>query len=189
MIGPSSVKMVFVQKFTPESLISAPRRGPAVPNHDGTLALFTQSTHTIGERETSKEIRVLNIQTGDSERLVEDAKARDALWLGDGTNTVIFLKSGGVGITWIMMADAADPLTDPYIVDDIQAPIKHLKLRTLKDGSIAFVVAGLADEKGELYNELSNPALHNARVYDGLDVRIVGASSPSWRQLSKLHPS
>ncbi|ORY65158.1 prolyl oligopeptidase [Pseudomassariella vexata] len=164
--------MVLVPKFTPELLTSAPRRGPAVPNHNGTLALFTQTTHTIGEEKALKEIRVMNIQTGESTRLVEDEKAHDALWLGDGTNTVIYLKSGGVGITWIMMADADNPSLDPYIVDDIQAPVNNLKVRPLKDGSIAFVVVGFADKDGQLYNEESNKKPHTARVCDSYDVRI-----------------
>lgn len=164
--------MVLVPKFTPELLVSAPRRGPAIPNHDGTLALFTQSTHTIGEEKTLKEIRVLNIQTGQSDQLVEDEKAFDAHWLGDGTNSVVYLKSGGEGVTWVMIADAGNPSRDAYVADDIQAPVKCLKIKALKDGSIAFVVAGLADENGDVYNEESHKKLHTARVYDQYFLRI-----------------
>jgi hypothetical protein len=169
--------MVLVPKFTPEVLISAPRRGPAVPNQDGTLALFTQSTHTIGG-ETLKEIRILNIATGESEQLLSDEKASSVLWLGDGTNTVVYLSSGGAGFTWVMMADAANPSGDPYIVDFVQAPIKSLKVKLLKDGSVAFVVVGLVAENGELYNEESKKTTHTARVTESYHPRIVRSLIP-----------
>ncbi|KAI0132619.1 prolyl oligopeptidase [Xylariales sp. AK1849] len=171
--------MVVVQKFTPELLISSPRRGPAVPNHDGKLALFSQSTHEIGGK-TLKEFRVLNIETGESAQLIEDEKARDVNWLGDGTNTVIYLSPGGTGFTWIMMADADSTSETPYILEVIQAPVSNLKVKRLKNGTIALVVVGLVDEKGELYNEESDKKAHTARVYDSYRPRI-------WDSYTKPH--
>ncbi|KAI1853145.1 hypothetical protein JX266_001851 [Neoarthrinium moseri] len=163
--------MVLVPKFTPELLISAPRRGPAVPNHDGTLALFYQSTHTIGGK-TLKEFRVLSIDTGESEQLIEDEKARDVLWLGDGSNSVIYLCGGDGGYTWVKLADAGNPSAEPTIVDFIEAPVSALKVRALKDGSIAVVVVGLSDENGNLYNEESDKKQHTARVTEDWEPRI-----------------
>jgi hypothetical protein len=169
--------MVVVPKFTPELLISAPRRGAAVPNHDGTLALFSQSTHTIGGK-TLKEFRVLNIESGETERLIEDEKARDVHWLGDDSNVVIYLSPGEGGYTWIKMADASNPSAGVSIVDFIEAPVSSLKVKALKDGSIAFVVAGLVGDDGILYNEESEKKLHTARVFERYNARVVGFAQP-----------
>ncbi|KAH8681105.1 prolyl oligopeptidase [Xylariales sp. PMI_506] len=161
--------MVVTPMFTPELLISVPRRGPCIPNHDGTLALFSQSTHDIGGK-TVQEFRVLRIETGDSERLFEDDKATDVQWLGDGTNTVVFLRPGEGGITWVKAANAEDPSQEPYVVDFIQAPVSCLRVKPLSHSSIAFVVVGRADAKGELYNQEADKKLHTARVTDSYHV-------------------
>lgn len=160
-------------KFTPERLISAPRKGPAVPNHDGTLALFTQSTHEVGQKKSLKEIRVMKLETGESDRLFEDEKSHQAVWLGDGTNTIVFLKKEDKGITSVMMADASDSSKKARKADEIEAPVSDLKLKVLRDGSIAFLVVGLAAENGELHNPETSSKLHTARVYDDYDVRFV----------------
>ncbi|KAI1079110.1 prolyl oligopeptidase [Whalleya microplaca] len=156
---------MIIEKFTPEVLVSAPRRGPAIPNHDGTLALYTMSTHTIGG-ETVKEIRVMDIATGESRRLFDDGKAADATWLGDGSNSIIFLKKGGEGFTWLITIDAEDILREPIIVGHIAAPVQSLKVKPLADGTIAFAVVGLATADGRLFNgEVQKPS-HTGRVYD-----------------------
>ncbi|KAL7628974.1 hypothetical protein AAE478_000492 [Parahypoxylon ruwenzoriense] len=161
---------MIVEKFTPEAFISAPRRGPAIPNHDGTLALYTMSTHTIGG-DTLKEIRVMNIATGESRQLFDDSKAHDATWLGDGSNTVLLLKKGGEGFTWLITIDANQSPSEPHIAGHIPAPVQSLKVKSLKDGSIAFAVVGLASADGHLFNrEFKKPA-HSGRVYDTYRVR------------------
>ncbi|KAH8205572.1 hypothetical protein TruAng_000278 [Truncatella angustata] len=163
--------MVVVPKFTPELLVALPQRGPAVPNHDGTLALFSQSTHEVGGK-TSTEYRVLHIGTGKTEQLIADEKARDVVWLGNGTNTVLYLSQREEGYTWIKTIDADTPAAEPSIVDFIEAPVKSLKVMALKNGSIAFVVAGLADVKGILYNKENDKKPHTARVTDNWNPRI-----------------
>jgi len=173
--------MVIVPKFTPEILISAPRRAPAVPNRDGTLALFSQSTHTIGEEKTLKEVRVMKVESGESQQLTADEKVHDFVWLpadgGASTPTsVVWLKKGDEGVTLIEMADAANPSKPAVKLDDIAAPVDNLKLKALKDGSIAFVVVGLADDEGELYNPEKHKKLSSIRIHDEYDVRLV--SSP-----------
>lgn len=163
---------MLVEKFSPEMLIAAPRRGPAVPNRDGSLALYTQSTHEIGGK-TRSEMRVMNIETSNSWLLFEDDKAFDAAWVGDGTNTVIFLKKGDLGVTWVMSKDADRPADPPCILDAVPGPVSCLKLKRLDDGSVAFTVVGLVDTDGTLYNEELKKVPHSARVYDSYDVREV----------------
>ncbi|KAK8051091.1 alpha/beta-hydrolase [Apiospora rasikravindrae] len=172
--------MVIVPKFTPEILISAPRRAPAVPNRDGTLALFTQSTHTIGQEKTLKEVRVMKVESGDSQQLVADEKVHDAVWLPDhdatssSSSTVIWLKKGDGGVTSIeMVADATKPSASAVVkLDEIAAPVDNLKVKALKDGSVAFLVVGLADEDGELYDPEKHKKLSSIRIHDEYDVRI-----------------
>ncbi|KAK7928175.1 oligopeptidase family protein [Apiospora marii] len=166
--------MVIVPKFTPEILISAPRRAPAVPNRDGTLALFTQSTHTIGEAKTLKEVRVMKVESGESQQLVADEKVHDAVWLpsSSSSSTVIWLKKGNSGTTTLEMADAAKPSAPAVELGEIPAPVDNLKVKALKDGSVAFLVVGLADADGELHNPEKDKKLSSIRIYDEYDVRI-----------------
>lgn len=164
--------MVVVPKFTPELLVSGPRRGPAIPNPDGTLAFFRQTTHEIGGK-TLKEFRVLTIDTGETKQLIADEKATDVVWMGHGTNTLLYLSTGEGGYTWIKTVDADCPSVQPSIVDFIEAPVGSLKIKELKDGSLAFVVSGFADDDGNLYNEESDKKSHTARVTESWNPRIV----------------
>jgi hypothetical protein len=92
-------------KFTPEVLLSAPRRSAAVPNADGTLALFSVSTYDFEKHAKTFEIRVLEIKTGLSNLLTADLNASDPTWLGE-KNLVLWLKGGEKGTTSLVMGDA-----------------------------------------------------------------------------------
>ena len=115
----------------------------------------------------------MKLETGESNQLFEDEKSHQAVWLGDGTNTIVFLKKGDKGATSVMMADASNPSKPAYKADGIEAPVSDLKLKVLPDGSVAFLVVGLAAEDGGLYNPETSLKLHTARVYDDYDVRFV----------------
>ncbi|KAH9888156.1 prolyl oligopeptidase [Xylariomycetidae sp. FL2044] len=170
-------KMI-VEKFTPEALVSAPRRGPAAPNYDGTRALYTESTHHIGG-ETSKEIRVMDLATGNSRLLFDDPKAFDATWLGDQSNTLILLKSGDGGSTLILSIDADTFPAAPITLAQIPAPVRGLKVKALKDGTVALAVAGLVDQDGHLFNPDAEKKSHTGKVYDGYRVREWKTYMPS----------
>ena len=167
--------MLIAPKFTPEVLIEAPRRGVAVPNHDGTLALYTVSTHTIG-KDTLREVRVMNIETGDSVQISNDSKVHDANWLGDNSNLIIYLKSGEKGATLVVIANADQPSEEPYTVEEIPASITGLKVKELDDGSIALAVVGLVDSDGNLFNEKTVKTHSSVRVYDTYRTRYVSSS-------------
>lgn len=92
-------------KFTPEVLLSAPRRSSAIPNKDGTLALFTVSTYSFQSHSKTGEIRVLDIKTGQTKLLSSEADASEPTWLGD-KNLVLWLKGGEKGTTNLIVADA-----------------------------------------------------------------------------------
>lgn len=161
-----------VQKLTAETLLSAPRRSPAVPNRNGTLALFTVSTHMFGKG-TANEVRVMDIKTGSSQQLSTDEKVHDALWIPGTDDQVIYLRSGDGGNTQVFVASAKDTERKHDMVAELKAPVAHLKLKLFKDGSVVFVVTGLVGENGELYNEEVVARKSTARVFDTPNVRMV----------------
>lgn len=164
--------VIKAKSFTPEVLLSAPRRGPAIPNHDGTLALYSVSTYSFDDHEETKEIWILDIKTGSSTLFTNDSEAHDAQWLGDGTNAIIWLQSGPKGITSLMIGDGDEPSKASYTADVILAPFSNLKLKPLTDGTIACVMTGLATPEGSLYNEeTAEKPKSSARIYDHLLVR------------------
>jgi hypothetical protein len=92
-------------KFTPEVLLSAPRRSSATPNIDGTLALFTVSTYSFQSHQKTAEIRVLDIKTGHTKLLCSELSCSEPTWLGE-KNLVLWLQTGEKGTTNLVMADA-----------------------------------------------------------------------------------
>ncbi|KAI1310437.1 prolyl oligopeptidase [Xylaria venustula] len=154
---------MIINKFTPEILVSAPRRGPAIPNDDGTLVLYTESTHQIGGR-TRKEFYVLDVVTGLSRRILGDDQAYEPTWLGDGTNTMIYLKSGGMGVTFLLTINVDSSPLEPFLAGHIRAPVRCLKTKALDDGTLAFSVLGCVDTDGTLLNTDSRK-IHGGRIY------------------------
>lgn len=103
---PPSKMTVRANKFTPEVLLSAPRRSPATPNPTGTLALFTVSTYSFQSHSKTSEIRVLDIKTGHSKLLSSDGSASEPTWLLEN-DLVLWLK-GDKGKTNLVIADAGN---------------------------------------------------------------------------------
>lgn len=173
--------MRVAHEFTPEVLIEAPRRGPAVPNHDGTKALYTTSTHTIGG-DTLKEVKILDISTGASQLLTDDSRAHDFTWLS--VDSVAYLESGEKGVTQLKISnfhwdEKRDTLSqEPYSVAEFTAPVSQLKLKALEDGSVALAVVGRVDSDGKLFNEETEDRKSSVRVYNNFNVRYVSESPP-----------
>lgn len=166
--------MVQIQKLTAETLLSAPRLSPVVPNHDGTLGLYTVSTHTFGDK-TAKEVQVLDIGTGLSRQLSDDDKVNDVCWIPGSTNEVLYLKSEEKGKTKVVVADAGDLSKEHCQVTEVDAPIANVKLKQLSDGMMAFVFTGLIGDNGELFNDEAVKKKSTARVFDTTNVRVVSA--------------
>ncbi len=95
---------VGAKKFTPEVLLSAPRRSSATPNHEGTSALFTVSTYSFNSHSKSSEIRLLDIKTGQTKLVTSDVQASEPTWLGD-KNLILYLKGGEKGTTSLLLTD------------------------------------------------------------------------------------
>lgn len=95
-------------KFTPEALISAPRRGTALPNSAGTLALYTLSEYSFEAHKTSRGLYVLDLAKGTSWQFSNSSAVSNAAWLGDG-NKIIWLVSEDDGTTSFAVGDATKP--------------------------------------------------------------------------------
>ncbi|GKT61541.1 LOW QUALITY PROTEIN: oligopeptidase family protein [Colletotrichum tofieldiae] len=167
--------MRVAKEFTPEVLLSAPRRGAAVPSPDGTLILYTQSTHSFDDKKTLNEVRVMDVESGASDQLTDDDKVHDALWVPGTASHVIYLKSGDKGTTQIWVADAASPAKEHYVAAEYDAPIRALKVKALADGSVAFVVAGLVGPDGSLFNDEAEEKATTGRIFDDHHVRFLAS--------------
>jgi hypothetical protein len=173
--------MVITQKLTPEAFISFPRRGPIVPNANGCSGLYNVSAHTIGKKDSLKEWKIMDLASGEPYPLTSDDKVHDVNWIpshntsGDAEDLVVWLRSADKGVTQVVITNANGPdkPKSSYVVGEIGAPVRHLKLKELEDGSVALAVVGLASEDGSLYNEESVQKLSTARIYDNLHVREV----------------
>ncbi|KAK0374542.1 prolyl oligopeptidase [Colletotrichum limetticola] len=172
--------MRVAKEFTPEVLLSAPRRGAAVPSPDGKLILYTQSTHSFDDNKTLKEVRLMHVESGASDQLTDDDKVHDALWLPGIASDIVYLKSGDKGTTQIWIANGAEPAKEHYVAAEYDAPISALKVKALGDGSVGFVVAGLVGPDGSLFNDKTEEKRSTGRIFDDYHMR-------RWNELIKPH--
>lgn len=73
-----------------------------------------------------------------------------------------------------------------YVVASIPGPVDSLKLRTLRDGSVALAVVGRVDSDGNFFNGDAEPKKSSIRVYDKFNVRLVSPLSLEASQHSFL---
>jgi dipeptidyl aminopeptidase/acylaminoacyl peptidase len=156
-------------KFTPEVLLSAPRRSAALPNADGTRALYTVSTYSFESHSKTKEIRILDLSTTESLLVISDEKASEPHWLEED---ILYLReSSKKGQTELVVVFAADT-TNTYVAATIPGPFSDLKLKTLEKGKVAVIGASKAARDGSMFNPDDQPKKHHTGlVYDSLMVR------------------
>ena len=94
--------------FTPEAMLSAPRRGSALPNLDGTLALYTLSEYSFTEHKTTRGLYVMDLTNGSSWQFSNSSAVSNAIWLGDGSK-ITWLVSEDDGSTSLAVGDATTP--------------------------------------------------------------------------------
>ncbi|KAL8381289.1 hypothetical protein RB595_005524 [Gaeumannomyces hyphopodioides] len=185
--------MVVKQKLTPESFLSAPRRSVAVPNQDGTLAFFTVSRHAFGvgeERggETTQDLVVVSLESGDTYTLSNDPDVHDAAWIpggkhASGAGPLLWLESAaggqGGGETRMRVVMPRAPSSTPsaesvgshYIAGVAPAAAQALRLCALEDGSVACaVVAKVAPDSSMFSSAPVRKRESTARTYDGWGV-------------------
>ncbi|KAI9373192.1 Alpha/Beta hydrolase protein [Aspergillus egyptiacus] len=157
-------------KFTPQVLLGAPRRSGAVPNATGTLAVYTQTTYSFESHTKTNEIRVLDITTGRSALITNDAGSSSPQWL-DNTDQLVWLKAKPNGNTSVIIGDARQA-DKTYTAGTIPGPVGNLKVTTVEAGKIGFAVTGKANPDGSLYNpQDAKKPLSTGKLYTGLFVR------------------
>ncbi|MCJ1477519.1 hypothetical protein MMC13_006191 [Lambiella insularis] len=157
-----------VEKFTPEVLLSAPRRSAAIPNAAGSHALYTVSTYSFESHEKTKEIRLLDLSNKQTTLVTNENKTSEPHWLEED---ILYLKAGEGGATELIVAEARD-LAKTYTVAIIPAPISDAKLKILEKGKVAVVFAAIAKPDGSLYNpENEHKKYSTGRLYDSTMVR------------------
>ncbi|KAG4441318.1 hypothetical protein IFR05_003181 [Cadophora sp. M221] len=163
--------MTVCAKFTPEALISAPRRSGVKPNADGTLGLFTVQSWSFGKHSKSADVRVRDFKTGQTKVLFDDKSCSDATWLGE--NLVVCLKPGAeTGTTDLVLADTKDSEHPPEVIANFEGSFENLKIVHLDSNTIALAVTGFATPSGKPYNpEKHVRPMSTGRVYTSLFVR------------------
>jgi len=178
------------QLFTPEILLSAPRRSAGVPNAAGTSILYTTSTYDFNTHEQKNELRCLDVESRESKLLTTSEGIGEPVWLEDygdeeeEATVFAYLKSGGESsssdsnssskteliIASISQVDDQQP--NSYIAGTIPAPASDLKVAKLRRGAYAVVLAAQAGPDGSLFDPQSAPrARSTAKLFDGGFVR------------------
>jgi hypothetical protein len=103
----TSRMVTYANKFTPEVLLSAPRRSAGRPNCDGTCALYTISTYSFESHSKSSEVRILDLKTTESTLLTSEASASEPNWLD--RDTAIYLQGSDKGTTLLLSIDVTKP--------------------------------------------------------------------------------
>lgn len=165
-------------KFTPEVLLSAPRRSAGVPNPSGTHVLYTSSTYSFKKHEKSIELRCLDVKTGESHVLAKDDEISDLNWLDDDKLCCLQAEKDGTTSLYVAsltkVLDKSEKGTSHYVAGSIDAAASNLRVTRLSDGqSFGVVVSARATPHGALYSteKSARKTRSSGRLYDGLYVR------------------
>ncbi|KAK4147911.1 Alpha/Beta hydrolase protein [Dichotomopilus funicola] len=158
-------------KFTPEVLLSAPRRSPGLPNPSGKLALYTVSSYSFEDHKKTSQIRVLDVSSGESSPLIEEPGASEPVWIGE--DEVLYLKAGEHGNTSLVVRQLGSAeASSSYEAGSVKAPISEVIVKALPNGTVAFACSATTNPHGELHNpEVEKEPHSSAKVYTSLFVR------------------
>ena len=163
-------------RFTPEVLLSAPRRSAGVPNASGTQVLYQTSRYCFSAHAKQTELRVLNVAARQSRELAQLSEISDPAWLTE--NEFAFLQTEGDGSTSLRVVslgtpDEADP--SPRVAGKIEAAVSNLKAAKLDDvgNEFAIVVTAEALPDGSLHTaeKAKKTTQSTGRLYDSLFAR------------------
>jgi dipeptidyl aminopeptidase/acylaminoacyl peptidase len=175
-------------QFTPQVLLSAPRRSAGVPNANGSYVLFTVNSYSFESHSKSNELRVLNTKTNESTLLLDET-VEGLNWLDEDAFVWLSGKDGGetevcVGHVGEALKEIASSRGDGdgkkawySVAGTIAAPASNLKVKRLDVGDdgveeYAVVLSAQANAKGELFNPEKAEKTHSTgRLYTGLYVR------------------
>jgi hypothetical protein len=93
-------------KFTPDVLLTAPRRSAGVPNSDGSKILYQISPSSFADHKWTREIRALSAETKESNLVTAATGASEPKWIGD--EDVLLLIPGKEGSTDLVVGKVDD---------------------------------------------------------------------------------
>ncbi|SMR52933.1 unnamed protein product [Zymoseptoria tritici ST99CH_1E4] len=163
-------------KFTPQVLLSAPRRSAGVPNSSGTAVLYTTSTYSFQTHKKSTELRVLFVKSGDSHLLAKDDDISDLNWLDEDEFTCLQAEKDGT--TSVYVASVSKVIEGSklghshYIAGKIDTAAGNLQVHRLAENDFAIALSAQAYPDGTLYNpETAKKTQATGRLYTSLMVR------------------
>ncbi|KAG9228346.1 putative dipeptidyl-peptidase 5 [Amylocarpus encephaloides] len=156
--------------FTPEAMLSAPRRSPALPNAAGSLAIYSSSAYNFTTTKKKTELSVMSLSNGSTWLFSNSSAVSNPVWL-DGNNFV-WLTSEKDGSTSFSIGDATAPAAKPIAAGSVPGAIDGLKLTKLSNSTWGVAFIGTAASNGTLYNsELADTPITSGRMYSQIFVR------------------
>ncbi|PVI08188.1 dipeptidyl-peptidase-like protein V precursor [Periconia macrospinosa] len=161
---------VRAKKFTPEALLSAPRRSAGLPNSDASKVLYSVSTYSFDKHAKTSEIRVLDVKSQETSLVTDKSGSSEPQWLDD--ETVLLLHEDEGGVTHVKVGPADDFKDKSYIAGTIDGPVGNVKLTSIDNTTFGVAVTGKAKLNGDLFNpEKASKPHTTGRVYTSLFVR------------------
>ncbi|KAI1172433.1 prolyl oligopeptidase [Nemania sp. FL0916] len=162
---------ILATKFTPEVLLSAPRRSPAVPNSTGKLALYTVSRYSFETHSSKNAVKLLDISTGQSTELF-DSPYSEPTWISEHDFIFVDKNSDDDAVSYLKVANALDLDSGAHVIQSFKCPIANLKAKDVGDGTIALALTAPTSASGDMHDALSEKKPHStAQVYSSLFVR------------------
>lgn len=156
--------------FTPEVLLSAPRRSPGVPSSSGLQILYTESTYSFKKQTKSVEIRVIDVKTSETKLVTENKQYSNPCWLDD--DTVAVLKATDDETTELVLGPIHHFEDKSYTAGTIEGPADNLKITKLGRGFFGLAVTATSNPDGSMYNPKKVPKSRSTgRLYRSLFVR------------------
>ncbi|RDA93106.1 hypothetical protein CP533_4129 [Ophiocordyceps camponoti-saundersi (nom. inval.)] len=157
--------------FTPEVLLSAPRRSAGIPNWTGDLVLYSVSSYSFETHSRSSSIRVLNIKHGSSYRIADQPDASDAVWIGD-EDVLYFRPADDIPFTDGHTLTRTLATQRPQLIHQIKGNIFAPKTKKLSNGKTAICLAAMTTPAGHMFYPPAEVKPHSsAKVYSSLFVR------------------
>ncbi|MCJ1474015.1 hypothetical protein MMC13_002673 [Lambiella insularis] len=142
-------------QFTPEDLITAPRRSSATPSPDGKYALYTANKYALESHSETIEVQILDLDTERSTLFSDNQRNKAPSWLGN--SQILWSKDTDDGSTEIWTASVGREDKNSYLVGSIAASITNIRTKQLRSGQIAFAFTADANPDGSLHNPAKAP--------------------------------
>ncbi|KAI0878949.1 prolyl oligopeptidase [Hypoxylon argillaceum] len=163
---------ILATKFTPEVLLSAPRRSAAVPNSTGKLALYTVSQYSFETHSKKYAIKLLDIESGHSTELFDNPAYSEPTWISEDQFIFIDKTNDQNAVSHLKVASASNPRGPSRAVQSFKCSVSNLKVKDIGDGTIALALTAPASASGDMHDALSEKKPYStAQVYESLFVR------------------